>query len=162
MYLISDCDFVWVLFGLTACRKSCPFNLLRLTPSGRNIMLLWRKFFKIALSVLRSQHFWFTTHTHTRTHSKSPFCWAEKQTSLCIQNLDQCRKPCSCARQLSGIRQTMCFDMLIHCLLATSSLRRFRNACINGGFFHPPRGLQHKWWKLGTWKTYRHDWMAWI
>ncbi len=36
MYFISDCDFVWVLFGLTACRKSCPFNLLRLTPSGRN------------------------------------------------------------------------------------------------------------------------------
>ncbi len=38
MYFISDRDFVSVLFGLTACRKSCPFNLLRLTPSGRNKM----------------------------------------------------------------------------------------------------------------------------
>ncbi len=36
MYFISERDFVWVLFGLTACWKSCPFNLLRLTPSGRN------------------------------------------------------------------------------------------------------------------------------
>ncbi len=40
MYFISDCDFVWVLFGLTACRKSCPFNLLRLTPSGRNTSMI--------------------------------------------------------------------------------------------------------------------------
>ncbi len=39
MYFISERDFVWVLFGLTACWKSCPFNLLRLTPSGRNTLI---------------------------------------------------------------------------------------------------------------------------
>jgi len=83
-------------------------------------------------------------HTYTLSLSKSPFIRAEKQTSLCAQTLDQCRKPCSCVRQLSGIRHTMWFDMLIHCSLATSSLHRFKNACINGSFFDPPQGLQHK------------------